>query len=65
MCTIFLSELFSRVAVVCLTLGIITLLAMVIVAFYRSSQSKQLMKGSSRTGQGMLNDGTAHVIVTF
>ncbi|XP_020232419.1 LRR receptor-like serine/threonine-protein kinase ERL1 [Cajanus cajan] len=45
-------EIFSRVAVVCLTLGIMMLLAMVIVAFYRSSQSKQLMKGSSRTGQG-------------
>ncbi|XP_047167133.1 LRR receptor-like serine/threonine-protein kinase ERL1 [Vigna umbellata] len=44
--------IFSRVAVVCLTLGIMILLAMVIVAFYRSSQSKQLMKGSSRTGQG-------------
>ncbi|TKY51215.1 LRR receptor serine/threonine-protein kinase ERL1 [Spatholobus suberectus] len=45
-------EIFSRVAVVCLTLGIMMLLVMVIVAFYRSSQSKQLMKGSSRTGQG-------------
>ncbi|RDX84519.1 LRR receptor-like serine/threonine-protein kinase ERL1, partial [Mucuna pruriens] len=48
-------EIFSRVAVVCLTLGIMILLAMVIVAFYRSSQSKQLMKGASRNGQGMLN----------
>ncbi|RZB44030.1 LRR receptor-like serine/threonine-protein kinase ERL1 isoform X2 [Glycine soja] len=45
-------EIFSRVAVVCLTLGIMILLAMVIVAFYRSSQSKRLRKGSSRTGQG-------------
>ncbi|XP_027364050.1 LRR receptor-like serine/threonine-protein kinase ERL2 isoform X2 [Abrus precatorius] len=45
-------EIFSRVAVVCLTLGIMMLLAMVIVAFYKSSQSKQLVKGSSLTGQG-------------
>ncbi|KAH1139872.1 hypothetical protein AAZX31_10G229600 [Glycine max] len=45
-------EIFSRVAVVCLILGIMILLAMVFVAFYRSSQSKQLMKGTSGTGQG-------------
>ncbi|KAK7391092.1 hypothetical protein VNO78_19446 [Psophocarpus tetragonolobus] len=44
-------EVFSRVAVICLTLGIMILLAMVIVAFYRSSRSKQLMKGSSISGQ--------------
>ncbi|KAI4351883.1 hypothetical protein L6164_006188 [Bauhinia variegata] len=44
--------IFSRAAVVCLVLGIITLLAMVIIAVYRSSQSKHLIKGSSKTGQG-------------
>ncbi|KAL5195124.1 LRR receptor-like serine/threonine-protein kinase ERL1 [Glycine soja] len=56
-------EIFSRVAVVCLTLGIMILLAMVIVAFYRSSQSKRLRKGSSRTGQGMLNGPPKLVIL--
>ncbi|KAL2324457.1 hypothetical protein Fmac_023515 [Flemingia macrophylla] len=45
-------EIFSRVAVVCLTLGIMMLLSMVIIAFYRSSLSKQLKKGSSWTEQG-------------
>ncbi|CAJ2630141.1 unnamed protein product [Trifolium pratense] len=44
-------EIFSKVAVVCLTLGIIVLLAMVTIAVYRSIQSKQLMKGSSKTVQ--------------
>ncbi|KEH43759.1 LRR receptor-like serine/threonine-protein kinase ERL1 [Medicago truncatula] len=44
-------EIFSRVAVICLTLGIIILLAMIIVAIYRSIQSKQLMKGSGKMGQ--------------
>ncbi|KAI9111983.1 hypothetical protein K1719_016879 [Acacia pycnantha] len=44
---------FSRAAVVCLTLGILTLLAMVIVAMYRLSQSMQLMKRSRGNGQGM------------
>ncbi|KAJ7975590.1 Receptor protein kinase [Quillaja saponaria] len=43
---------FSRTVAVCLTLGIITLLSMVIVAIYKSIQSKQLMKESSRSGQG-------------
>ncbi|XP_019451330.1 PREDICTED: LRR receptor-like serine/threonine-protein kinase ERL1 [Lupinus angustifolius] len=45
-------QTFSRVAFVCLTLGIILLLAMVIVAIYRYSQSKLLMNGSSKSGQG-------------
>ncbi|XP_057425417.1 LRR receptor-like serine/threonine-protein kinase ERL1 [Lotus japonicus] len=45
-------EIFCRVAVVCLTLGVLLLLVMVIVAIYRSSRSKQLMKGTGRTGQG-------------
>jgi hypothetical protein len=49
----FFAEIFSKVAVVCLTLGIIVLLAMVIIAIYRSIHSKQLMKGSSKTVQGM------------
>ncbi|NP_001237639.1 ERECTA-like kinase [Glycine max] len=56
-------EIFSRVAVVCLILGIMILLAMVFVAFYRSSQSKQLMKGTSGTGQGMLNGPPKLVIL--
>ncbi|XP_057733666.1 LRR receptor-like serine/threonine-protein kinase ERL1 isoform X1 [Arachis stenosperma] len=45
----------SRIAVICLALGLITLLAMVTVAIRKSSQSKQLVKGSGRIGQGMVN----------
>ncbi|XP_073224269.1 LRR receptor-like serine/threonine-protein kinase ERL2 [Cicer arietinum] len=47
-------EIFSRVAVVILALGVIMLLAMVIVTIYRTRQSKQLIKGSSRTGLGKM-----------
>ncbi|XP_004308156.1 PREDICTED: LRR receptor-like serine/threonine-protein kinase ERL1 [Fragaria vesca subsp. vesca] len=43
---------FSRAAVVCMALGFITLLSMVIVAVYKSNQPKQLMMGSSKSGQG-------------
>lgn len=48
-----LSAVFSRAAVVCMALGFITLLAMVIVAVYKSNQPKQLMMGSTKSGQGM------------
>ncbi|RDX63255.1 LRR receptor-like serine/threonine-protein kinase ERL1, partial [Mucuna pruriens] len=51
---------FSRAAVVCLIVGVIILLAMVTIAIYRSSQSMQLTKGSSGTGQGKLNIRTAY-----
>ncbi|KAL5570048.1 hypothetical protein UlMin_026623 [Ulmus minor] len=44
--------LFSRAAVVCMTLGFITLLAMVVVAVYKSHQPSELITGSSKTGQG-------------
>ncbi|KAM3688544.1 hypothetical protein ACB098_10G162400 [Castanea mollissima] len=44
--------LFSRAAVICLTLGLIALLSMVIVAIYKSNQPKHLTKGSIGTGQG-------------
>ncbi|XP_065632901.1 LRR receptor-like serine/threonine-protein kinase ERL2 [Quercus suber] len=44
--------LFSRAAVICLTLGLIALLSMVIVAIYKSNQPKHLTKGSTGTGQG-------------
>ncbi|KAK1575110.1 hypothetical protein Q3G72_002717 [Acer saccharum] len=45
--------LFSRVAVVCMTLGFITLLVMVVIAVYKSNQQKQqLIKGSKRSMQG-------------
>lgn len=50
---ILLSAVFSRAAVVCMALGFITLLSMVIVAVYKSNQPKQLMMGSSKSGQGM------------
>jgi len=49
------SVVFSRAAVVCLIVGTIILLAMVTVALYRSSQSIELIKGSSGTEQGMFN----------
>lgn len=52
---------FSRAAVVCLIVGTIILLAMVTVALYRSSQSMQLIKGSSGTEQGMFNIRTSWV----
>ncbi|KAK9291753.1 hypothetical protein L1049_019703 [Liquidambar formosana] len=45
-------EIFSRTAVVCITLGFITLLSMIIVAVYKSNQPKQFMKGSNITMQG-------------
>ncbi|PON59985.1 GPCR kinase [Trema orientale] len=45
-------EVFSRAAVVCMTLGFITLLSLVIVAIYKSNQPNELMTGSGKTGQG-------------
>ncbi|KAG1359170.1 LRR receptor-like serine/threonine-protein kinase ERL1 [Cocos nucifera] len=42
----------SRAAVVCITLGCVTLLSMMLVAIYKSSQPKQFVKGSNRTVQG-------------
>ncbi|KAF3433097.1 hypothetical protein FNV43_RR24199 [Rhamnella rubrinervis] len=44
--------LFSRAAVVCMTLGFITLLSMIIVAVYKSNQQNELKTGSSKTVQG-------------
>ncbi|GLU20965.1 hypothetical protein SLE2022_371370 [Rubroshorea leprosula] len=45
------SRVFSRAAVVCLTLGFVTLLSMVILAIYKSIQQKQV-KGHLETVQG-------------
>ncbi|XP_022996147.1 LRR receptor-like serine/threonine-protein kinase ERL1 [Cucurbita maxima] len=42
----------SRTAVVCMTFGFVILLSVVIIAVCKSNPSKQLMKGSSKTGQG-------------
>ncbi|XP_057798423.1 LRR receptor-like serine/threonine-protein kinase ERL1 isoform X2 [Salvia miltiorrhiza] len=44
--------LFSRTTVVCIALGLITLLSMVLVAIYKSNQPKQFIKGSKNTLQG-------------
>ncbi|XP_059629437.1 LRR receptor-like serine/threonine-protein kinase ERL1 isoform X2 [Cornus florida] len=44
--------IFSRTAVVCITLGFITLLSMVIVAIYKSHQPKQFMKESNKGVHG-------------
>ncbi|XVF09718.1 hypothetical protein REPUB_Repub07fG0119600 [Reevesia pubescens] len=46
------SRVFSRAAVVCMTLGFITLVAMIIVAIYKSNQQKQMMKGPVKTIEG-------------
>ncbi|KAK1399615.1 LRR receptor-like serine/threonine-protein kinase ERL1 [Heracleum sosnowskyi] len=43
---------FSRIAVVCISLGTITLLSTVIVALYKSNQPKQFMKQSNRSVRG-------------
>ncbi|PPR84413.1 hypothetical protein GOBAR_AA36304 [Gossypium barbadense] len=40
---------FSRAAVVCMTLGFITLVAMTILAIYKSNQQKQVMKGPMKS----------------
>lgn len=57
--------IFSRAAVICLTLGFITLLSMVTVAIYKSNQQKQLMKGSQKNMQGMLPSICFHCILPF
>ncbi|KAL9373102.1 hypothetical protein Peur_035346 [Populus x canadensis] len=44
--------IFSRAAVVCITLGFITLLSMIVVVIYKSNQRKQLTMGSDKTLQG-------------
>ncbi|KAJ6417777.1 hypothetical protein OIU84_001205 [Salix udensis] len=44
--------IFSRAAVICITLGFITLLSMIVVAIYKSNQQKQLTMGSDKTLQG-------------
>nr|QAS62435.1 LRR receptor-like serine/threonine-protein kinase ERL2 [Sedum alfredii] len=41
--------IFSKTALVCVTLGIITLLAMVAIAIYKSNQRKTYLKGRSLT----------------
>lgn len=50
---IFSSAMFSRTAVVCITVGFITLLSMIIVAVYKSNQPRQFIKGSNKS----LNQG--------
>lgn len=49
-----IAALFSTAAVTCLALGFATLLSMVLVAIYKSGQSRQFMKGSNKGLQGML-----------
>lgn len=44
--------LFSTAAVTCLALGFVTLLSMVLVAIYKSGQSRRIMKGSNKGLQG-------------
>ncbi|XVF12384.1 hypothetical protein REPUB_Repub08aG0112900 [Reevesia pubescens] len=46
------SRVFSRAAVVFMTLGFVTLVAMIIVAIYKSNQQKQMMKGPTKTVEG-------------
>lgn len=49
----FIAALVSRTAVVCITLGFVTLLAMVIVAVYKSKQPDPFIKESQKTMHGM------------
>ncbi|KAI0500771.1 hypothetical protein KFK09_018988 [Dendrobium nobile] len=42
----------SLAAIVCITLGFITLILMVLVAIYKSNQPKPFIQGPCRTGQG-------------
>ncbi|XP_077234412.1 uncharacterized protein LOC143876595 [Tasmannia lanceolata] len=42
----------STTAIVCITLGSVTLLLMIIVAIYKSNQPKQFIKASNKTVQG-------------
>ncbi|KAL0533302.1 hypothetical protein IC582_030115 [Cucumis melo] len=51
----------SRTLVVCMSFGFIILLSMVIIAVYKSSPSKQLVKGSGKTGQGPPNLVVLHM----
>ncbi|XP_011029995.1 PREDICTED: LRR receptor-like serine/threonine-protein kinase ERL1 [Populus euphratica] len=44
--------IFSRAAVVCITLGFVTLVSMIVVVIYKSNQRKQLTMGSDKTLQG-------------
>ncbi|OMO85906.1 hypothetical protein CCACVL1_09932 [Corchorus capsularis] len=46
------SRVFSRAAVVCMTLGFITLVAMIIVAIYKSNQQQQMIKGPVKSVEG-------------
>ncbi|XWS61051.1 hypothetical protein CRYUN_Cryun07bG0092600 [Craigia yunnanensis] len=58
-------EFFSRAAVVCMTLGFITLVAMIIVAIYKSNQQKQMMKGPMKTVEGMCFFKIDYIILFF
>ncbi|XP_073128698.1 uncharacterized protein [Henckelia pumila] len=44
--------MFSRTAVVCITLGFITMLSMIVVAIYKTNQPKPFTKGSNKSMQG-------------
>jgi len=54
--TIFLAldqPVFTRVAVICMVLGFITLIGMIFIAVYKSKQQKPVLKGSSKQPEGL------------
>ncbi|KZV25367.1 hypothetical protein F511_07251 [Dorcoceras hygrometricum] len=46
--------MFSRTAVVCITLGFITMLSMIVVAIYKTNQPKPFIKGSSKSSSKLV-----------
>jgi hypothetical protein len=46
------SQVFTRVAVICMVLGFITLICMIFIAVYKSKQQKPVLKGSSKQPEG-------------
>ncbi|KAG7538879.1 Leucine-rich repeat-containing N-terminal plant-type [Arabidopsis suecica] len=46
------SRVFARGAVICIVLGVITLLCMIFLAVYKSKQQKKILKGPSKQADG-------------
>ncbi|XP_075501341.1 uncharacterized protein LOC142539637 isoform X1 [Primulina tabacum] len=55
--------MFSRTAVVCITLGFFTMLSMIVVAVYKTNQPKPFIKGSNKSMQGQ--EGTIFITSVF
>ncbi|CAH2073743.1 unnamed protein product, partial [Thlaspi arvense] len=46
------SRVFTRTSVICMVLGLITLICMIVIAVYKSKQQKQVLKGSQKQSEG-------------